>query len=184
MTRTAGLVHVILFACTRSILPPRSIFPKFRISSPQVLISSTAVPDSDFDSHFGNPTSEYGDSEKNMGPPAIIGTRNRTDPFADPAFYPIDENTIKRMDSADTVHSSSKGLPRDIPHALLPRVADYVDRPIAPVRPSRLKMELRTQQSEETLVEGPVRTPLKHREGEALEVPVSPESVLQYYGIV
>jgi hypothetical protein len=181
MTRTAGLVHVILFACTRSILPPRSMIPKFLISSPQGLVSSTAVPDSDFDSYFGSRTSEYGDSEKNMGPPAIIDARNLTDPFADPVFNPINENEIKRKGGTDNVRRSAERLPRDIPRALLPGGADYVDRPVAPVRPSPLKMELRTQSSSETLVEGSVREPLQHREGEEMEVPMSPYSILRYY---
>ncbi|KAI9442654.1 hypothetical protein H4582DRAFT_2073251 [Lactarius indigo] len=53
----SGLVHVVLFASTRRILPPRSMIPKFLISGPQALLASTALPDGDFDSYYDDAAS-------------------------------------------------------------------------------------------------------------------------------
>ena len=61
--------------------------------------------------------------------------------------------------------------------------ADYIDRSFTPERPNPLKDELKIDPpGKERQVEVPaVRTPLRHREGEEIEVPMSPESVLQFY---
>ncbi|KAI0256435.1 hypothetical protein BJV78DRAFT_1278922 [Lactifluus subvellereus] len=178
----SGLVHVILFVSTRSILPPRSMFPKFLISSPQVLLSSTAVPDNDFDSRFGGPTSTYGETEK-MGPPVFIDALDPHNPFADPVLPPIDETVIKRVGSPDSEHSTPETSPRHSPGALSTAGADYIDRSFA-VRPSPLKKTLTIGPGEGYPVENRTgRTSLKHREGEELEVPMSPESVHSYEAI-
>ncbi|KAI0295876.1 hypothetical protein B0F90DRAFT_1637285, partial [Multifurca ochricompacta] len=113
----SGLVHVILFATTRRILPPRTILPKFLISSPQLLLASTAVPDGEFDNYYSEPVCRYEnvtDPEKSINgpvkhegavPSAIIEALDPRNPFADPVLPPIDETLIKRVNSPDSDHS-------------------------------------------------------------------------------
>jgi hypothetical protein len=158
------------------------MLPKFLISSPQVLLASTAVPDNNFDSYFGDATSTYGEKEKMIGPFVIIDAFDPHNPFADPVLPPIDETVIKRVGSPDSEHSSPEMSPRHSPGALLTAGADYIDRPFAPVRPSPLKKTFTIEPDEHPVEHRAVRTPLKHREGEEVEVPMSPDSVHSYYG--
>jgi hypothetical protein len=138
------------------------------------------VPDNDFDSYFGHDTSQYAETEKSRGPPSFIGTFDPKNLFADPVLPLIDEAIIKRMSSPKSVPSSVETSPRLIPGALSPGI--YVDRPFVTARPSPLKKALKIEPGKEGLVGGPsVRAPPKHREGEEVEVPMSPESVFQYY---
>ncbi|KAH9963805.1 hypothetical protein BC827DRAFT_1266148 [Russula dissimulans] len=191
----SGLVHVILFACTRRILPPCSILPKFLISRPKVLLTSTAVASNDFDSYYERSVSNYSmstDDEKNLKkghpngrapapPPGIIETDN---PFWDPVLPPIDEAIVKRVHSPDSEYSSAPPSPHHKPRPLTPVAADYVDRSVLPEPSSPQDPLPWPAQDEARLAQGPVMpvpTPLKHREHEEIEVPTSPDSVLQYY---
>jgi len=181
----SGLVHAILFACTRSIIPPRTMLPKFLISSPQTLISSTAVPDKDFDSYYGGSSSRVQSAitEKSEVPSTIIEALDSDNPFVDPVLPPIDETrnrrALDRSEKGDSVREVSS--PRSS-SALSSGFSDYVDRSFTPKRPNPPKDELKIEPNKERKVDALlVRTPLSHREGEEIEVPMSPDSMLRFY---
>lgn len=62
----SGLTNTILFSCTRKILPPRSIIPKFLISNPRPMSSQTTIAsfNGGVDPYYPHPHSgaEYADS--------------------------------------------------------------------------------------------------------------------------
>jgi len=186
----SGLVHVILFACMRRILPPHSIFP--RISPPRVVLDSTDVGDGDFNGDYRNletKQSKNANEEKrtailNEHRPAFpsstfIKTVDPQDPFMDPVLFSVDEDTIERAHGPDSEHSSVFPSPHLAPRTPSAVAMDHVDRKVLPEQtrssvPTRAQGEARPQQ-------GPaVRKSLKHREGEEIEVPMSPRSILYY----
>jgi len=163
------------------------MLPKFLISKPKVLLTSTAVASNDFDDYYGSAVAIITDREKGLKknypnsrapalPPGIIET---DDPFSDPVLPPIDEAIVKRVHSPDSEYSSAHSSPHHEPRPLTPVAADYVDRSVLPEPPSPqdpLPVPWPTQD------EGSVmQMALKHREHEEIEVPTSPGSVLQYY---
>jgi hypothetical protein len=167
------------------------MLPKFLISSPQTLISSTAVPDKDFDSYYGGPSSrvQSGITEKSEVPSTIIEALDSDNPFVDPVLPPIDETrnrrALDRSEKADSARDVSS--PRSS-SALSSGFSDYVDRSFTPKRPNPPKLpkdELKIEPNKERKVDVLlVRTPLSHREGEEIEVPMSPDSMLRFYGDV
>ena len=196
---TSGLVHVILFASIRRILPPRSMFPRFLISNPKVLLSSTDVADSDFEPYYGDTVTKqpkHADAEKKQSAhrnehdaalqsSAISGTiPDPRDPFVDPVLLPIDEEEeeegiIKRVHSPDSEYGTANALPHHGLRTLSPVALDYVDRSLmAGSAAPALAQGEQTRPSEQ----GPARTQPTHREGEELEVPMSARStILRYY---
>jgi hypothetical protein len=183
---------VILFFSTRRILPPRSMFPKFLISNPKLLESSTTISgDGDFDDYYSDVATIRSMSvgaEKGMNHPdehgvtlsAFFDKGDPLDPFADPVLPPIDEAMIKRVDSPDSGRCSADLPLHDLPDLLSPVAVDDFDPSVLPERRNPLNPAL--VQGEARLQQGPVaRMPLKHREGEEIEVPMSPFSVLRYY---
>jgi hypothetical protein len=167
------------------------MLPKFFISGPQIL-SSTAVPDNNFDSYFRYlpSRSQSAVTEKNrvLSTVPIIEPLDPKNPFADPVLPRIDETRRSqrdrdRFDRADSVREVS---PFRSPSMLSPGFSDYIDRSFAPNLPHPLKDELKIDTGQERRVEVPaVRTPPTHREGEEIEVPMSPDlspdSVLHFY---
>jgi len=190
----SGVVHVILFSCTRRILPPRSMLPKFLISYPSVVHASTEVAENDFDDYYSESVTEhskYATAEKGGGhpngrgaadPSGIMEGADPRDPFEDPVLpHYIDEAIIKRVHSPDSdAYDSASSSPNHTPGTLSPVTADYVDRSVLPEQPSP---QDRAPAQGETRAERSLKMPipLKHREGEAVEVPMSPDSVLMYY---
>ncbi|KAH9986752.1 hypothetical protein BJV74DRAFT_796723 [Russula compacta] len=187
----SGLVHVILFFSTRRILPPRSMFPKFLISNPKLLESTTIGGDGNFDDYYSDAAtirSMSVEAEKGTNYPnehgitlsAFFDKGDPLDPFADPVLPPIDEAIIKRVDSPDSGRSSADLPLHDLPDMLSPVAVDDFEPSVLPERRNPLNPAL--VQGEARLQQGPIaRMPLKHREGEEIEVPMSPFSVLRYY---
>ncbi|KAI9457101.1 hypothetical protein BJY52DRAFT_522120 [Lactarius psammicola] len=180
----SGLVHVILFASTRRILPPRSMIPKFLISNPQVLLASTAVPDGDFDSYYDGAESQHSwvnhaAAEKKDGG-AIIEPFDPRNPFADPVLPPIDEAVIRRVRSPDSERSSSRATPR----ALSPVPGDYPDlRAVPPSQGTQRGQRVELSEAETDLVDEPaaqISPAPTHREGERMELPHTPLSARRY----
>jgi hypothetical protein len=98
---------VIIFACTGRILPRNSVLPRFMISRPKILLSSTAVASNDFDSHYGNavignPESDDVEKRNNAFLSSITETADPRNPFADPVLPRVDESIIRRVGSPDS----------------------------------------------------------------------------------
>ncbi|KAH9062413.1 hypothetical protein EDB87DRAFT_300979 [Lactarius vividus] len=169
----SGLVHVILFASTRRLLPPRSMIPKFLISNPQALLATTALPDGDFDSYYDDAASQHSwhAVEKNGG--VIEAPDSRSNPFADPVLPPIDEAVIRRVRSPD---SSERGSSRSSPRSMSPVPGDYNAGPRAIHRSlSREEAELGDESAAQI---SPAPT---HRSGERMELPQTPVSAHRYF---
>jgi hypothetical protein len=102
---------VIVFACTGRILPANSVLPRFIISRPKMLLSSTAVASNDFDFYYGGAVTR--DSRRGVGErnnaflSSITETADPRNPFADPVLPPIDESIIKRVGSPDSDYISA-----------------------------------------------------------------------------
>ena len=170
------------------------MFPKFLISNPKLLeFSTTTGGDGDFDDYYSDAATIRSMSvgaEKSADHPdehgvtlsAYFDKGDPLDPFADPVLPPVDEAMIKRVDSPDSGRSSAD-LPLQDLHDMLslsPVTVDNFEPPVFPER--RNPLNPRLVQGEARLQQGPVaRMPLKHREGEEIEVPMSPFSVLRYY---
>jgi hypothetical protein len=205
--RISGLVHVILFASIRRILPPRSMFPRFLISNPKVLHSSTDVADSDFEPYYGEVITKqpkHADAEKKqeahrnehdaaLQSSAISGTiPDPRDPFVDPVPLPIEEEEegeeeegiIKRVDSPDSEYGPENPLPHHGLRTRSPVALDYVDRSLMTEQAMTGSPAPAFAQGKQTRPseQGPARTQPTHREGEELEVPMSARStILRYY---
>jgi len=195
-----GLVHVILFASIRRILPPRSMYPKFLISNPKVVSASTDVTYSDFTRYHADVVTkrpQQADSEqKRMAhqdehgaaptPSVVSGTiPDPRDPFADPVQPPIEEeNIIKRVHSPDSEYDSGYPSPHHTPRALSPVAIDYVDRTLLAEQAKASSPGPALTQGEQSRPseQGSARLQPTHREGEELEVPMSARStILRYY---
>lgn len=172
----SGLVHVVLFASTRRVLPPRSIIPKFLISGPQVLLASTAVPDGEFDSYYDDAASGHSRyphaAKKKNG--AVTGAFSSRNPFADPVLPRIDEAMISRARIPDSERSSSRRM-------LSPVAGDYADlRAVPPSRrgpfePSEAKADLVDELAAQ------ISPTPSHREGEMMALPRTPPSAHRYF---
>ncbi|KAH9012904.1 hypothetical protein EDB85DRAFT_1900043 [Lactarius pseudohatsudake] len=178
----SGLVHVVLFASTRRILPPRSMIPKFLISNPQALLTSTALPDGEFDSYYDDATSErsWYATEKKSG--RVIEAPDTRNPFADPVLPPIDEAVIRRVRSPDpSERSSSRGSPR----SLSPVPGNYNAGPRAvPLSLKTQKGQLELSREEADLGDesaAQISPTPTHRSGERMELPQSPVSAHRYF---
>ncbi|KAH9163931.1 hypothetical protein EDB89DRAFT_2078399 [Lactarius sanguifluus] len=177
----SGLVHVVLFASTRRILPPRSMIPKFLISNPQALLASTALPDGEFDSYYNDAAGErsWYAAEKNGG---IIEAPDARNPFADPVLPPIDEAMIRRVRSPD---SSERGSSRGSPRSLSPVPGDYNAGPRAvPLSLKMQKGQLERSREEADLGDesaAQISPTPTHRSGERMELPQTPVSALRYF---
>ncbi|KAH8994661.1 hypothetical protein EDB86DRAFT_3167243 [Lactarius hatsudake] len=178
----SGLVHVVLFASTRRILPPRSMIPKFLISNPQALLTSTALPDGEFDSYYDDATSErsWYAVEKKSG--RVIEAPDGRNPFADPVLPPIDEAVIRRVRSPDSSErSSSRGTPR----SLSPVPGEYNAGPRAvPLSLKTQKGQLERSREEADLGDesaAQISPTPTHRSGERMELPQTPVSAHRYF---
>ncbi|KAH9010008.1 hypothetical protein EDB85DRAFT_2240731 [Lactarius pseudohatsudake] len=178
----SGLVHVVLFASTRRILPPRSMIPKFLISNPQALLTSTALPDGEFDSYYDDATSErsWYATEKKSG--RVIEAPDTRNPFADPVLPPIDEAVIRRVRSPDpSERSSSRGSPR----SLSPVPGNYNAGPRAvPLSLKTQKGQLELSREEADLGDesaAQISPTPTHRSGERMELPQTPVSAHRYF---
>jgi len=126
-----GLVHVIIFACTGRILPANSVLPRLTISRPKILLASTAVASSDFDSYYGEAVTgnSKGDVENlkrnDTFLTSITETADPRNPFADPVLPPIDESIIKRANSPDSDYISADQSPNRAPRTLSFLPTDY-----------------------------------------------------------
>lgn len=174
----SGLVHVVLFASTRRILPPRSMIPKFLISNPQALLTSTALPDGEFDSYYNDAESErswYAVEKKNGG---VIEAPDARNPFADPVLPPIDEAVIRRVRSPDSSERSS-------PRPLSPVPGDYNAGPRAvPLSLKTQKGQLELSREEADLGNesaAQISPTPTHRSGERMELPQTPVSAHRYF---
>jgi hypothetical protein len=120
---------VILFACTGRILPLNSVLPRFAISRPKVLLSSTAVASSDFDSYYGEAvtgnTNRDVEKRNDAFLSSITETADPRNPFADPVLPPIDESIIRRVDSPDSDYISVDQSPRRAPSTMSFTPTDY-----------------------------------------------------------
>jgi hypothetical protein len=167
------------------------MLPKFLISYPSVVHASTEVAETDFDDYYSEAVTEHSNAEKDGGlpngrgaadPSGITEAADARNPFEDPVPPPyIDEAIIKRVHSPDSdAYDSASSSPNHTPGTLSPVAADYVDRSVLPEQPS---LQDRAPAQGETRSERSPKMPipLKHREGEAVEVPMSPDSVLMYY---
>jgi len=165
----SGLVHVVLFASTRRILPPRSIIPKFLISGPRALLSSTDVPDGDFDSYYDDAAWHSHTAEKKNG--AIIFERHL---FVGPVLPPMDEAMIKRVRNPDSERSLSRASPR----TLSPTAGDHADlRAVSPsLGTQRGPSETETEADLEDNPDAQIFLVPTHREGEKMELPQTPLS--------
>lgn len=124
----SGLVHVILFACTGRILPRNSVLPRFTISRPEILLSSTAVASNDFDRYYvttgRNPKRDV-EKRNDAFLSSIIETADPRNPFADPVLPHTSESMIKRVDSPVSANHS----PHPAPPMLSFHPTDYyIDR--------------------------------------------------------
>lgn len=175
----SGLVHVVLFASTRRILPPRSFIPKFLISGPRALIASTAVFDGDFDSYYDDAASERSwnplTAEKKNG--AALGELGS--PFADPVLPPIDEAMIRSTRTPDSERSLSRASPR----APSPISGDYAGMRAVSASLGTQQWPYQVNGAEVDLDDRSAQiSPLPtHREGERMELPQSPLSIHRYY---
>ena len=139
---------MILFACTGRILPPNSILPRFIISRPEILLSSTAVPSSDFDCYFGKAVTKHtrcNDVEKrnNHFLTSFTEDADPRNPLADPVLPTIDESFIRRVGSPDSDFISVDRSPHLAPRALsIPPTDYYIDRSFLPEPSSPLGSEL------------------------------------------
>ena len=178
----------------RRILPPDSIMPKWRISPPRVVSDSTDVGDGDFNGDYRKletKQSKNANGEKRTAHPnehcaslptsAVIKSADLQDPFMDPVLFSVDEDTIERAHGPDSEHGSVFPSPHLAPRTPSAVAMDHVGRKVLPEQtrssgPTHERGEARPQQ-------GPaVRKSLKHREGEEIEVPTSPCSILYYDG--
>jgi hypothetical protein len=127
---------VILFACTGRILPRNSVLPRFTISSPKTLLSSTAVASNDFDCYYGEAVTrnpKYDVEKRNDAFFSITETADPRNPFADPVLPRINESIIKRVDSPDSDYISAGQSPRPAPRMLSFIPTDYyIDRSFLP----------------------------------------------------
>jgi len=150
---------VILFACTGRILPPNSVLPRFTISRPKILLSSTAVASSDFDCYYGEAVTRNprcNDVEKRNNPflSSITEAADPRNPFADPVLPPIDESIIRRVDSPDSDYISVDRSPHRAPRTLSFSPTDYdIDGSFLPEPSSPLDPAL--TQDESHLEQGP-----------------------------
>jgi hypothetical protein len=184
------------------------MLPKFLISSPTDLHSSTDVADSDFEPYYGDADTKkrpmHADAEKKQEahrnehdgapqPSAIRGTiPDPRDPFVDPVPLAIEEEEeeeeegaiIKRVHSPDSEYGLARALPHHRLRTLSPVALDYVDRSLMAEQAMAGSPARALAQGEQTRPseQGPARTQPKHREGEELEVPMSARStILRYY---
>jgi hypothetical protein len=101
-----GLVHVILFVTTRRLLPPRSMIPKFLISNPRAILTSTTLPDVESDNYYDDDA----ESKHSWYPHSIDEAKDGANPFSDyPAAQPAypAAAVIRRVHSPDSSRSSS-----------------------------------------------------------------------------
>lgn len=130
---------MILFACTGRILPRNSVLPRFTISRPKTLLSSTAVASSDFDRYYGaavttgeNPKRDV-EKRNDAFFSSISETADPRNPFADPVLPPINESILKRVDSPDSDYISADQSPHPAPRTLSFIPTDYyIDRSFLP----------------------------------------------------
>ena len=109
---------MILFACTGRILPRNSVLPRFPISRPKTLLSSTAVASSDFDHHYGEAVTTGRSPKRDVEErddaflSSITETADPRNPFADPVLPPMNESIIKRVNRPDSDYISADPSPR------------------------------------------------------------------------
>jgi len=168
----SGLVHVILFVCSRRILPPRSVLPKFLISKPSVLLASTTLPDDDFDSYYND-----AGSVRPWYPPTPPKGKSSTtitearDPFSDLEKHQNgdSEAAIRRVHSPDSERSSSRrSLSVEGDHAELREVS---------LSPGTSQWPFEAGEFEgDELADAPT-----HREGERMALPHTPPSAHRHH---
>ena len=134
---------MILFACTGRILPRNSVLPRFTISRPKALISSTAVAASDFDCYYGeavttgrNPKCDV-EKRNDAFFSSITETADPRNPFADPVLPHINESIIKRVGSPDSDYISADQSPHPAPRRAATALSFiptdyYIDRSFLP----------------------------------------------------
>ncbi|KAF8267937.1 hypothetical protein EI94DRAFT_1579359 [Lactarius quietus] len=179
----SGLVHVILFASTRRLLPPSSMFPKFLISNPRAL-TSTTLPEDDLDSYYTDATSV--DPWYPPSPGAKGGTKAR-DPFSDSEQHP-NGDVIRRVHSPDPSRSSSRAERRDSERTSLSLVEeDYGEMRDVSLSLGTPQWRFQVGEAEEydleddlELVEQVSPAPT-HREGEKMQLPETPPSAHRHY---
>ncbi|KAN0135446.1 hypothetical protein V8E53_006725 [Lactarius tabidus] len=170
----SGLVHVILFTCTRRILPPRSMIPKFLISKPSVL-TSTTLPDGEFDSYYSDAASVR--SWYPPTPPKGIKSTTITearDPFSDPEQHPNEDSeaaTIRRVRSPDSSRSSSRASRRS-----LSVVGDHPELREVSLSPGTSLWSLEVGELEGDELADEISPTPTHRDGERMELPHTPPS--------
>ena len=183
------------------------MLPRFLISNPKVLHSSTDVADSDFEPYYGDAKPpKYADAEKKqeahrnehdaaVHSSAISGAMpDPRDPFVDPLPLPNEEEEeereeeeeaiIKRVHSPDSEYGPANQLPHHGLRTLSPVALVYVDRSLMAEQAIASSPARALAQGEQTRPseQGPARTQPTHREGEELEVPMSARStILRYY---
>lgn len=122
---------MILFASTGRILPRNSVLPRFTISRPKILLASTAVASSDFDSYYGeavtgNTKRDGVEKRNNAFLSSITETADPRNPFADPVLPPIDESIIRRVGSPDSDFISVDRLSNHPPRTVSFSPTDYI----------------------------------------------------------
>ena len=157
------------------------MIPKFLISSPRALITSTTLPDGDFDSYYNDAA-----SERSWYPPAAevkSGTTTEAhDPFSDPEQHPTNVGLIRRVHSPDSERSSSRASRRDTSSRTLSPVAgdDAELREVSLTLGTPLWSFVVGDAEADELAEQVSPAPT-HREGERMELPQTPPSAHRYY---
>ena len=128
---------MIIFACTGRILPANSVLPRFTISRPKILLSSTALPSSDFDCYYGEAVTGNSKCDVERRNDTFLSsfaeTADARNPFADPVLPPIDESIIKRVLTPDSDYISADQSSYRTPRTLSFMPTDYyIDRSFLP----------------------------------------------------
>ena len=130
---------MILFVCTGRILPRNSVLPRFTISSPKTLLSTTAVASNDFDCYYGESVTRNPKSDVEKSNDAFSSITETADPrnsFADPVLPRINESITKRVDSPDSDYISADQSSHPAPRML--SMDYYTDRSFLPELSSSL----------------------------------------------
>ena len=171
------------------------MLPRFLIISSPTALTSAVAAEKEHDDYYGDAAtkqSNYDDIETGTYgaalPPCGVTklAEGPDDPFAYPAFPPIDVTILKHVHSpdsdSDSEFSSANSSPHHTPRTLSPIPMDYVDRSVLPEEASSpdsagAQDEAHPEHEQDAVV----LTPPELQADEEMEVPMSANSIFGYY---
>ena len=168
--------------CSRRILPPRSVLPKFLISKPSVITTTTTtttLADDEIDSYYDD-----AGSARSWYPPTPPKGRSSTtftearDPFSDHKQHPNEhsEAVIRRVHSPNSERSSSRASRRSLSEA-----GDHSEMREVSLSPASQWSSAPESEEEELAEDEMISHVPTHHEGERTGRPHTPHSALHHH---